>query len=300
MLSDLYPRIGLENIIVKFGFTGLSSDGSVSRSTIDVQVPDGQERSLGLLLWRCVVLRAIQSALSSANKPMIGEMMSKYSDPEVWEHDCETADKKLEETDKTVLVVFDALDSLALDWERLRQLTDALLEVAWSTRGYSSVRVKLFLRPDQLRDMGLRFVELPKLIAGAANLTWSGVDLYGMLFTRLGGKPDNLLQGELSKLYEEEGIASLPSRLGKRRSWPLVHDRNVQSRVFTRLAGPYMGRSNKKGKTYDWPLKHLSDGHDEVTPRSFLTLMIEAARHSPNPVGLRKGLVAVQVARVRA
>ena len=33
--AEAYPRIGLENIVVKFGFTGLSGDGSVSRATIE-------------------------------------------------------------------------------------------------------------------------------------------------------------------------------------------------------------------------------------------------------------------------
>jgi hypothetical protein len=42
-----------------------------------------------------------------------------------------------------------------------------------------------------------------------------------------------------------------------------------------------MGRSNKKGRTFDWPVNHLADGHGEVTPRSFLTLIIRAADAVP-------------------
>lgn len=304
--SEAYPRIGLNNLEVKFGFTGLLKDGSVSRATIDAQVPDGQERARGSLLWRCVVLRALHGTINPGVKQKtISEMMTEYSDPEVWENDCEEADEQLTNKGKVVLVIFDALDSLALDWERLRNLTDALLEVAWATRGYKSIRVKLFMRPDQLRDIGLRFVELPKLIAGATNLTWTGVDLYGMLFTRLSGIQNPNLKAALEKVFAMDGIAPAPQGLARRRTWPLVYNRNAQARVFSRLAGPYMGRSNKQGRTYDWPLKHLGDGHKEVTPRSFFTLIIEAARHVPAPVdlalsaeGIRHGLREASKVRV--
>ena len=84
---------------------------------------------------------------------------------------CEDADDELSDDGNLLLVIFDALDSLSEDWTRLRDLIDALLEVVWSVKGYKILWVKLFLRPDQLRDLGLRFVELPKLIAGAATLS---------------------------------------------------------------------------------------------------------------------------------
>ncbi len=66
-----------------------------------------------------------------------------------------------------------------------------------------------------------------------------------------------------------------------------------------------MGRSNKKGQTYDWPVRHLADGHGEVTPRSFLTLMIEAARYQQvstdqtiSAEGIRHGLREASKTRV--
>jgi hypothetical protein len=52
-------------------------------------------------------------------------------------------------------------------------------------------------------------------------------------------------------------------------------------------------------------MNHLADGHGEVTPRSFLTLAIEAARHHPLPVvqaisaeGIRHGLREASKVRV--
>jgi hypothetical protein len=304
--AEAYPNLGLDKLIVRFGFTGMANDGSVSRQTIDAQVPRNEETTLAPLLWRCVVLRSLTSALNpKAKAPLISEMMQKYSDPERWESDCESADQRVAAKGKKVLVIFDALDSIAMDWERLRDLTDALLEVAWSTRGYKAVRLKLFLRPDQMRDLGLRFVELPKLVSGATNLEWDGVDLYGMLFARLGAIEEPTTKKAFLTLLQAEGIKPPPKTLRRLRSWSLSHRSADQRRLFRTMAGAYMGRSHKKGRTYDWPIRHLADGHGEVTPRSFLTLMMEAARFSPVPQdqvisaeGIRHGLREASKVRV--
>jgi hypothetical protein len=304
--AEAYPNLGLDKLTVRFGFTGIANDGSVSRQTIDAQVPPGQENFLAPRLWRCVVLRALTSALRPSSKPqLISEMMLKYSDPELWENDCEAADRRVAAKGQKVLVIFDALDSIAMDWERLRALTDALLEVAWSTRGYRAIRLKLFLRPDQMRDLGLRFVELPKLISGATNLDWGGVDLYGMLFARLGAIDEATTKKAFLNLLNVEGVTPPPKTLKRLRSWPLSHSAAAQRRVFRSMAGSYMGPSHKKGRTYDWPIRHLADGHGEVTPRSFLTLMMEAARFSPaaadqviSAEGIRHGLREASKVRV--
>lgn len=299
-----YPNLGLDQLQVRFGFTGLSNDGSVSRETIDRYVGAKSKQS-ATQLWRCVLIRALLTAVDpSVDPPRIKDLMVQYEDPEVWEEACSRADKRLTKKGQRVLVIFDALDALALTWERLRTLLDALLEVAWSTRGFPSLRVKLFLRPDQLRDVGLRFVELPKLQAGASNLTWSGVDLYGLLFVRLAS-----LRGHARAAYDallsDEGIGPAPRALVKLRGWPPTKDPECQQRLFTRIAGAYMGRGPKKGRTYDWPVTHLADGHHEVTPRSFLTLMISAARYLPHPMdqvlsaeGIRHGLREASKVRV--
>lgn len=57
-------------------------------------------------------------------------------------------------------------------------------------RAYRAIKVKLFLRSDQIDDDALRFVELPKLRTGAVRLTWVGTDLYGLLYARLALTPE--------------------------------------------------------------------------------------------------------------
>lgn len=74
------------------------------------------------------------------------------------------------------------------------------------------------------------------------------------------------------------------------------------------LAGQFMANGpngHKKGKTYDWPIAHLSDAFNEVTPRSFLGLMSSASKHGHppadrviNPEGIRHGLREASKTRV--
>lgn len=293
-----YPHIGLENLLVRLGFTGQDGDGSVSRATIDAQVEEGRERQRGVLLWRCALLRAVRAALDpQAPLLKIGALMGEFADPEEWEQAMEDADAALSSSSRRVLVVFDALDSLAVEWGRLRDLTDALLEVAWSIRGYRSVRAKLFLRPDQMQDLGLRFVELPKMSSGATKLLWTRTNLYGMFFSRIATDKEPQTRTAFRTTLEECSVEFPPDNLVGLGRWRLSHDATLQARVFTKLAGLYMGRSNKKGRTYDWPLNHLADGFGEVTPRSFLTLLRAAAETPPftevqsiTAEGIRNGL----------
>ena len=66
-----------------------------------------------------------------------------------------------------------------------------------------------------------------------------------------------------------------------------------------------MGRTNKKGGTYDWPYKHLGDAVGQVTPRSFIKLFVEAAKFGQAPAsqvisaeGIRHGLREASKVRV--
>jgi len=297
-----YPRLGLENLEVKFGFIGQEGGGSISRETIDALVPEGEENKCAMLLWRAVVMRAVQAALNpQESPPRAKQLFEKYRDPEDWEEECQRLDVLLLQKKRTALILFDALDALAYEHDRLRKLLDALLQVAWSMRSYQAIRLKLFLRDDQVSRLGLRFVELPKLIAGATRLYWRGTDLYGMLYARLASYQNGQLP--LDQLLKEASLPPTSKALGRGRI--LFNDKAAQAQLFTRLAGQYMGKTHKRGKTYDWPLNHLSDGHNEVTPRSFLALMIHAAKHLPPPEntviaaeGIRHGLREASKIRV--
>jgi hypothetical protein len=185
-------------------------------------------------------------------------------------------------------------------------LTEALFEVAWAMRAYRDIKLKIFLRPDQLDDDVLQFVELPKLRTGAVRLTWSGPDLYGLLFSRMALSVD---AGEaFDRLLGALGFSRPTREQILRRQWALAYDADVQAKAMDVVAGPFMGpgpNGFKKGKTYDWPIKHLGDAFDEVTPRSFLGLMIAAAKRGApppdrviSPDGIRHGLREASKTRV--
>src|SRR5690606_31011783 len=190
-------------------------------------------------------------------------------------------------------------------WPRRCVLTQALLEVVWSMRAWRSVRPKLFLRPDQLEDEGLRFVELPKQRTGAVRLSWSGLDLYGLLFSRLA-------LGQVHEAFERLLAAcQLPGATRDEilaRKWVITYSEASQRRLMAAMAGEYMASGpygHKKGKTYEWPLRHLADAFEEVTPRSFLGLAIGAANHERAPHdrvinadGIKHGLRTASKARV--
>lgn len=302
--AAIYPRLKLDKLIVKFGFIGQAGEGSVSRETIDNLVPHGEEIQKAPLIWRVIALRAVKIALNEKIKPpKVRELFDEFKDPEDWEEECEALDIELQKKKLIALVIFDAIDALADEHDRLRKLLDALLQVTWSMRTYKAIRIKLFLRNDQISQLGLKFVELPKLKAGATHLYWRGSDLYGMLYERLAS--DRAGSEPLKVLLKEAGLPVVPENLRRVKPWLLSYDKVAQAKLFTRIAGPYMGRNHKKGKTYDWPLNHLSDGHNEVTPRSFLALMINAAKHLPPPEstvlsaeGLRHGLREASKIRV--
>jgi len=74
----------------------------------------------------------------------------------------------------------------------------------------------------------------------------------------------------------------------------------MQQAVFERIAGPYMGRDRRRGRTYTWLHNHLADAQGQVSPRSFLIALRQAALYRPEPSDLAfdyKGLqVGVQTA----
>jgi hypothetical protein len=183
------------------------------------------------------------------------------------------------------LIVFDALDTMAREWQRLTALTDSLFEAIWSLRARRAVRAKVFIRPEQLNDDGLRFVELPKLRSGRVELQWNRTDLYGLLYLQLFDAEQRRGTHAFRDLAVMERAPTPENNVQRLRDWELAINEDVQRRVMERIAGLYMGAGRNKGATYPWTYKHLEDGKGIVTPRSFLKLFVEAAKHHQTPSG---------------
>ncbi|NMM26583.1 MAG: hypothetical protein HHJ12_04645 [Glaciimonas sp.] len=274
-----YPHLQLDRLIVKPGYTGFDSDGAVTPKLIDALVPPGEEADKAAQFWSAVIMRSAHSALTpNEDIAHIRTVINKYVDPEDFSEEIKRIDKQLEQAGKVLLVTFDALDTLSRDWKRSGQLIDALFEVIWSLRARRCIRAKLFIRPEQLGDDSLRFVELPKLRSGSIELTWTQTELYGLLFWRLHGALTGNKNSGFSELANQVGAPLSMMDNGLRR-WPLVASPEVQKAAMTRLAGPYMGSNAKRGGTYDWPYNHLADAGGNVTPRSFIQLFVGAAQY---------------------
>jgi len=302
--AQAYPRLGLLRLKVQFGYTGIEGPTGIGRDKLDACLPQDATSSDARAFFWATVLRALAGSTSTDVHELSG-LMDVGSDITTRERQLATADSEFQKSGRILLIVYDALDTFATSWPRRHLLTQALLEVVWAMRAYRSIRMKLFLRPDQIEDDALHFVELPKLRTGAVRLTWSGLDLYGLLFARLAMGDAQRAFGDLLSLCS----LRKPTRAQVlRREWPLSQDERAQRDLMTELAGQYMGEGEyayKKGDTYDWPLKHLSDAFDEVTPRSFLGLMIAAAKYGPppagrvlTPAGIQHGLRAASKTRV--
>lgn len=302
--AQAYPKLGLERLWVRAGYTGLAADDGITAKMIAARVPDGQEEELAFDFWQSVILRAAQSSLVPGESlPTMKETMHQYADPEDAAQELRRVDLALKGHDKEVLVTFDALDTISRDWKRSALLLDALFEVIWSLRARHAIRAKVFIRPEQLNDKALRFIELPKLRSSAVELEWTQTELYGLLFWRL-AKSSGPGKKQFSVLCEQLG-ARIPANLIRdRHRWPLVGESAVQKKAMTLLAGPFMGKTKKQGGTYDWPFNHMADAKGKVTPRSFIKLFVEAAKAMPesgqamSAEGIRDGLRAASKVRV--
>lgn len=303
-----YPRLGLDRVSVAFGYTGFAGAEAVSPAVLGKTLGGDPSPQEAAAIWWGAILRACAKHTNSV--PLeIREAMRVSLDPEQREARLDEFDASLAKQRRTLLVVFDALDTIATTWPRRRMLTEALLEVVWSLRAYRNIKSKLFLRPDQIDDDALRFVELPKLRTGAVRLTWSGADLYGMFYARLALTADDEYRRAFDSVLEALHLPAPATQADVlSRRWMLSSDVASQVTVMDSLAGPFMADGPygfKKGKTYSWPLGHLADAFEEVTPRSFLGLMIAASKYGQPPLdraisadGIRHGLRAASRTRV--
>lgn len=305
--SVAYPRLGLCDLMVGFGFTGgVGGPHGVSFEALNALIPSNAGIDEAKAFWWATILRA--AGKTGDIHTRLSELMPIAHDWEAREEIVAKQEKSFRSEEKILLIVYDALDTVANNWPRRRLLTEALLEVVWAMRAYRFIKLKLFLRPDQIDDDALRFIELPKLRTGAVRLAWSGTDLYGLLYSRLALSMQDEARLAFSDLLRSLDISGASRNTILSRKWPLAHDASYQARVMEALAGSFMADGPygyKKGKTYDWPIKHLGDAFEEVTPRSFLGLMIAAAKRGsppPNrvitPDGIRHGLREASKTRV--
>lgn len=184
-------------------------------------------------------------------------------------------DRARQEAGRTTVVLFDGIDRSALDWRRLRLITRGLLQCLLDFRGYRSLRLKAFLRPDIADDpIANNFPDASKLKAARVELRWGTQELYTLVWQRLAN--------------ESLRFRNWTHRLDNRIRWrddsaadiwsvplPLRTDPSLQQQVLHEMTGPRVVRS----LPYRWLIQELKDATGLVSPRSLLRVFKIASEH---------------------
>ena len=229
-----------------------------------------------------VIWRTVQAwQLAPSDHPLREEL--NWSDrvdwvdanPEVIDRLFGDLDRKLEEEGSYYLILFDALDRCADDWQTMYRLIRGLLQTALDMRGYRRIRVKAFLRSDQLDEARIAdFADASKVLSSGVELNWPRRELYGMLWHYLANAGEDFrdilrvgrwtpLKIDGHELFVSSGRATFPEEKQRER----FHD----------IAGKWMGRDRRRGFPYTWIPNHLADTEGRVSPRSFLAALRAAA-----------------------
>ncbi len=263
----------LRDARVSVGFGERSSPADYpGRDTLAQLLEQGAQPRI---VWRTVVLRAFGLPMPETTETPWKDCVAYVeARPEEVERFLDEHDRQCLEDDRYDLVLFDALDRSASDWSTMHRLVRGLLELALELRPYRRLRIKCFLRTDQLDEREVAdFPDASKVLAGMLELSWPAHELYAMLFQYLGN--DDRFRGEVQANFQLEW-----RQVGDiwRPPEALTREGDLQRAVFHAITGPWMGRDRRRGYPYSWVPGHLADAHRRTSPRSFLAALHKAAR----------------------
>lgn len=230
-------------------------------------------------------------------------------DPEAIERLFQERDAALDRKGVHLLILFDALDRCADEWKDTYRAIRGLLQTALDMRSYRRLRVKVFLRSDQVAESEIAdFPDASKVLSSAVELNWPRRELYGLLWHYLA----NGEQGRDFRHFFGGGGwpgASIGGRDVFAVPREMIANDHHQREKFHALAGKWMGRGPKRGFPYTWIPNHLGDTEGRVSPRSFLAALRTAAddtgSHNPECVtalhydGIKSGVQEASKIRVR-
>ena len=236
------------------------------------------------MIWRTVVVRhhvpeGHELKAADTWKDRVGWVQAH---PEETAKLLEQRDRELEQRSTWHITLFDALDRSASDWHTMDSLTRGLLQVALDFRSYRRIRVKCFLREDQLDEGRVGgFPDASKVLGSRIELTWEREDLYGMLWQYMANAPGPAA-GRFRRMAEQifkegfEKLAASGDPFGIFYRVPPI-EAEAHKILFEEIAGEWMGRGPKRGRTYTWIPNHLADARQRTSPRSFLVALRKAA-----------------------
>jgi len=284
-LEIAFPETGMSSKIkVKSGYGAFSHENSKwpSKDVLKALIKKGYHpRDIWKAIFATCADLKIPAAIKKAKWHEKLDWIS--SNPEDFDELLWSKDEECTKKDQKLLILFDALDRLADDWNEIRPLAKALFQLSLDMRSTKNIRFKIFVRPDMLEDSTiLAFPDSSKLVARKVVLNWQRVDLYALFFQcigndKAGGKHFRDICKEIYDVSWKKSSAG---------GWVLPNDLKcdpeLQKKIFHDIAGPAMAgglHGRKRGFPYTWLPNHLIDGKEQVSPRSFSAALKHAAEH---------------------
>jgi len=175
-------------------------------------------------------------------------------------------DDELDQSQQTTLVVIDALDRVANQFELVTDMTAGLLRVMVQLRFAKALRLKAFLREDILSRAGPSVIDGSKILNNSARLEWSQSDLYSLLcHTSLQHQQASTVRSQFERITRTK-----VQQINGVYSSAILRDEVSLEAFWVALVGDYMGRSATKGHAYPYMYNHLADAKGRVAPRTFL------------------------------
>ena len=281
-LARVYGQPRLAKTKVVIGFNGSEKLGPVAPTIEELSAAYSAGHDAELI-WRAVLFRATHSVRASGPAPSFQQAVSIVKkQPEAFATALSLADDILSRDGMSLLIVFDALDRLAQDWDSIRGLTKGLLIRTLGLQSFRAIRAKVFMRVDQFSDADLfRFRDSSKITNDYVDMAWRPHELYGLLLFEL-----------LRNQQAADQLGTLASQTNAQEALPESGRFNTAAledlpALITAIAGEFMGGHKKRGRVYSWVPLHLSDAANNCSPRTFLTAWKTAADHVPPPPGDR-------------
>jgi len=232
------------------------------------------------IIWRTIQARQIAPEDHPLRRESDWKARVTYTkqDPEAIAKLFQEADHRYDKDRRFHVMLFDSLDRCADDWKDMFRLIRGLMQAAIDTRPYRRLRVKIFLRTDQVDENRIAdFPDASKVLASSIELSWTSNELYGLLWHNLINSPNSLNFRRFLQPFRCTSIESGNEHLFMVSRKLISSDESLREK-FHVVAGPWMGRNAKRGFPYTWIPNHLGDTEGRVSPRSFLEALREAAK----------------------
>jgi len=138
--AKAYPRLGLKAVRVAFGYTGVAGPEGIGIDALNHIIPANADADQAKAFWWATILRAAAHSTAGPG-PKLSDFVLAAVNWEARETLLLQHENQLSADKKTLLVVYDALDTVATTWPRQRLITEALLAVVWAMRAYRAIKI---------------------------------------------------------------------------------------------------------------------------------------------------------------